>query len=1445
MNIFEQVQNKEEELRSQQQNVLVRDAEGIVHSISDNVIDPICIKIVEGNISKKELQRIFGEEKFELSKRNESLDLNFESQKIKTDKLTDIVVSGSIYIVCAQREENRTVKVKPPVLTSITNVERPLLLHNKNIGSTFDKKEIAQIRAYRGSQQGRVSLGRVRSSNAHKLPKLFAKYLPHPFVFPEHLSKEQLLARLLKTPANNRRTNMNHNDKKQVHVDAYHKVWTLPTSDVNVSADVALTCLSEEQKSVLQAELTKVLFRQDTTLNVPAIQAGICAEPLMIQRVLQHGLSLKHPKNNKWEVAKLRHTRHQDFAVSFDVPSLATRMDLTGEAVWEDGTVQRVNLEFKFVGEVVTNVENIKTEYYVQVQAQLRACAETHTGYLVQGHKENDETTGANCKFVSVCVPHDPVVCGWLEAYCPMAQALLRHLQPSLFEDGMSDQLTQAAVGITSQNRTSTKKGKGHECKGKFGRFTFHNGIEKKGPGSSLWTNKKAGVYYLGEFHLIHTGHKLKSRPPIPKVSKTTLAVFAQRARQSTLSATQLAVELDVPNHIASGIISRALKTTTTAPAHSLEAGLEELRLKPDVIYFARYAVVPRDDIDGSDNAIQEFDLLGFGAGSEFDVSKYRHDASGCLPWCWVEWLYTGKPTPVPKTILDCPAIACGSLPWKVPVTHVLRCEGFGWAFKPEAMRAAASAERVSGDATMCTSKGKYPCIRYVCSDANHKSIIMGNALLLHQSVACFRIFWKGFLRWSYGRVLGMTMMTICDGDENLRKISVEAAADEGRSKFGHAFGGCEFHALDSELFKAYSANLRFDGGVGWTLLAALRYMLRDSETQEEAEKQFSTITKWLSLPKPPPATKHQLNSAGAAALDADRPSVDVDDADVDITGTDLYKVRAYVDVDDLWILVRWDDNPKNNSWEPIEHMKKELGRQSHDEFMEEYNAQETPLGGSAIPGAKLGNDGSELASTSYVIESFVAKITSKKHVFYRTHWEGYTHISDTYECVEDLLKQIDVAVLAGLVRKFDLSRQQNPRFGEDLPPPDHTSDKVGGSNVGLTEHRRFILSKFAEKIWGQAEKLGYWNRNHVRHLYEATSGRVEASNKWLKYAADKHNGQLTRRLTKQSSVAEVVRVTRSEAESRAKTHQADSSNCATREPLQDSDNIPRELARSLTPYACKRLRSQMSESPNYRTKRLSSKGDDQVKWCVTRTHRKQDTTGLPVIKFQRKRFVSAVWTSTLTQLVCSCPFWNGMGIPCRHVLHVLVYVLRVILKLSDFDVRWWVEMYRAIPQVIANVLFGTGGIHSQSYMLPKGPRVEIADLQRVMMEESDSEDEDGQAYVIDCSEQESNHSSPPQNVTQRRRQPEKRKRQMETVKPKVYFSLQEKYNELQAEVAAHGEIGAKADTLFGILLREVKKGRKDQSHIISHGGKEVVVSAQRGESSKDHRFRKRGEKHN
>jgi hypothetical protein len=167
----------------------------------------------------------------------------------------------------------------------------------------------------------------------------------------------------------------------------------------------------------------------------------------------------------------------------------------------------------------------------------------------------------------------------------------------------------------------------------------------------------------------------------------------------------------------------------------------------------------------------------------------------------------------------------------------VWRCEGLCWSFSAEVRRGTTCMERFCWDATFGTSSSEFPFLRIVATDAEFNSVVIATALVTRQSEGCFRLFFRTHVNLMYGRALNMHMIAMSDGDPKLAKVAKEATIVEGRGAHGAAVTLCTYHAMDKMFSEDYDrSHGQFDGGTGRTLVSALRVMLQDSESQDEAK---------------------------------------------------------------------------------------------------------------------------------------------------------------------------------------------------------------------------------------------------------------------------------------------------------------------------------------------------------------------------------------------------------------------------------------------------------------------------------------------------------------------------------------------------------------------------------------------------------------------------------
>lgn len=138
----------------------------------------------------------------------------------------------------------------------------------------------------------------------------------------------------------------------------------------------------------------------------------------------------------------------------------------------------------------------------------------------------------------------------------------------------------------------------------------------------------------------------------------------------------------------------------------------------------------------------------------------------------------------------------------------------------------------------------------------------------------------------------------------------------------------------------------------------------------------------------------------------------------------------------------------------------------------------------------------------------------------------------------------------------------------------------------------------------------------------------------------------------------------------------------------------------SITNHAYILANEQWNQSERYDVIRCICALDSSFTWRVRRSS-KPNVSSLPVRTYWKTRIV----TVRERQLVCSCSYWRAWGIPCRHVLRIFRLTSRT-LHLADLDVRYWVEMYRANPATIRDLLWAPGGVFDRP--VPEGPSVTV-----------------------------------------------------------------------------------------------------------------------------------------
>jgi hypothetical protein len=227
---------------------------------------------------------------------------------------------------------------------------------------------------------------------------------------------------------------------------------------------------------------------------------------------------------------------------------------------------------------------------------------------------------------------------------------------------------------------------------------------------------------------------------------------------------------------------------------------------------------------------------------------------------------------------------------------------------------------------------------------------------------------------------------------------------------------------------------------------------------------------------------------------------------------------------------------------------------------------------------------------------------------------------------------------------------------------------------------------------------------------------QVENSFRWVKYGESPDGKKV---LTKKTSLRFLVQLCVREYRFRKVNWEVKASAAATRSRSDKSTQDHGDgFSDGITDHAYALANAQWDQSDSYDVQRCSCDSDVNtpiVKWRV-KLSQQPKASSLPVRSWWRTRIVSvhkndANDESTVAQrhLRCSCPYWRAWGIPCRHVLRVFRLLKRKLI-LSDVDMRYWVEMYRAEPKTIRDLLWSpTTGIFARA--MPEGPAITLTPI--------------------------------------------------------------------------------------------------------------------------------------
>lgn len=227
---------------------------------------------------------------------------------------------------------------------------------------------------------------------------------------------------------------------------------------------------------------------------------------------------------------------------------------------------------------------------------------------------------------------------------------------------------------------------------------------------------------------------------------------------------------------------------------------------------------------------------------------------------------------------------------------------------------------------------------------------------------------------------------------------------------------------------------------------------------------------------------------------------------------------------------------------------------------------------------------------------------------------------------------------------------------------------------------------------------------------------QVENSFRWVKYGESPDGTK--KAVSKKTSMRFLLQLCIREYRYREVNWEVKASGSATRSRSDKStQDHHRDFSDGITDHAYTLANEQWVQSAKYDVQRCSCSEDASpaaatVQWRVKLLIQPK-ATSLPVRLWWRTRIVSAHPNDAAKpteehHLRCSCPYWRAWGIPCRHVLRVFrLHERRLVL--ADVDIRYWVEMYRANPNTIRDLLWSPTGIFER--VMPEGPAIKLTPI--------------------------------------------------------------------------------------------------------------------------------------
>ena len=791
-------------------------------------------------------------------------------------------------------------------------------------------------------------------------------------------------------------------------------------------------------------------------------------------------------------------------------------------------------------------------------------------------------------------------------------------------------------------------------------------------------------------------------------------------------------------------------KTRQQHSDHSLITALDEIQ-RADTFYTVQYSIVSKNDVySACATAAITITLMGYGT-KMFDISSVDVATYANTWWSYAEHQVFQQKKVDPPLINGCKAVTDinHAIHLSAPEyinnnKYAIRLDTVCWTYAKDAHRGAVCTERICWDATFGTSRGRHPFIRAVAADAEGNTVTLGNALVLSQDQVTFRAFWRTHMTMSFGRSLRAHAVSQSDRDPNLILVAQEAAS----LNKNNVVTNCTFHALDYHYRKLYHrCHGRFDGGIGTTLLEMLRTYLQTTETVEEAKIQEAIIRKWVQSESPEVPKRLKRNPLEAATLTTltgrnrrvkmtaeqqrqqakrtKRNSSSREQAGSTHSKTNKNDIEdeevQYVNSiqcnnGQIMIKVRWDNDCTKDTWELDDHMINGIGTNRHNDLCSKYvesghaiNRYDKPEQITTQIGARIGNDGSEHYRDLYSVQSLHTRFERNNIIIYRCRWADYGHTSDTFETECSLRKSLGDDTVNELISERISALDAFPDRDKKLPNPNHFSDAVGDVRLGYTPHRRYLLTVFLDDILKIQHMLSLWSRKNFMHLYEWTTNRVEGDFRWVKYG---DNGEKV--LSKKTGITKFVQTITLECNRRYTNWVEKSSRHAISVSTNWSQLLLKyetSIVNDITRYSFKLLEQQMNARQYYSCVRCVCSDPNTTAWTIKLT-KSPTASDLALNSYWRKRRVTLNIITDQhgrihNELSCTCPYWDAVGIPCRHTLKVL-QSLSCKIQFTDLDLRWWNETYRGNISKIRDAFWGESGRFSHNWVKPIGPCLEM-----------------------------------------------------------------------------------------------------------------------------------------